>query len=220
MAKSRIVKIPDEPEGWIYSPEDGLPYRRYRALIRDECARRCAYCLTRESLYPAGERAFQLDHYRPKAKYPELARRYRNLRWSCSECNRLKGTHPFRYSVQRGLHRIPKAQWLPDIMSDRLRDHFVYRATSGLFEAVSARGEEAIRRLNLNAQYRVQFRLDLEAAVDLLHSKLKQVKRLVDEKKADGVVIPDEIKALRKELRKSYDRMTKDRRTHDAVLEP
>ena len=219
MTKSRIVKIPDEPRAWSYRPPDGLPYHRYRALIRDEFGGRCAYCLTLESLYPAGEKAFQLDHYRPKSKFPKEARRYRNLRWACAECNRLKGMHPYRYRSERGVVRIPQAPWLPDIMTDHMRDHIGYKRKKGIFEAKSERGAELIRVLNLNADYRVRFRLDLEAAVDLLHAKFKVVKALIAEKRKEGKSIPDEILAAKNELQASLDRMTKEHRSYEAELE-
>ena len=45
---------------------------------------RCVYC--------SGSESSDVDHYRPKSKFPKLVLEYENFLWVCSICNRNKGT--------------------------------------------------------------------------------------------------------------------------------
>ena len=57
-------------------------------LARD-FGHRCAYCDDLDS-YGGGYRAYHVEHFAPKEKFPELQFNYDNLLYSCPWCNRAK----------------------------------------------------------------------------------------------------------------------------------
>src|SRR5437016_10978434 len=64
-------------------------YRSFRPYVRKDFCRRCAYCLLGERL-AAGEENFELDHFRPKSRFPGLTNDFYNLYYACHPCNRIK----------------------------------------------------------------------------------------------------------------------------------
>ena len=62
-------------------------YSDYKQELRKDFLYSCAYCTTSEKEL---HKDFQIDHYLPQSKYPELANDYLNLIWSCQECNNSK----------------------------------------------------------------------------------------------------------------------------------
>ncbi|MBM4041220.1 MAG: HNH endonuclease [Planctomycetes bacterium] len=69
------------------TPPDGKPYRWYKGCLRLDFECRCAYCLLHES-DNQGPDNFVVDHFRPKARFEQLERRYANLYYACQLCNR------------------------------------------------------------------------------------------------------------------------------------
>ncbi len=64
----------------------------YRQEIRHDCLGRCVYCDLHENEM-RGQTVMEIDHFRPRGKFPELANKPHNLVWSCAECNRQKSDH-------------------------------------------------------------------------------------------------------------------------------
>src|SRR5258708_33049864 len=64
---------------------------RYREYLRRDFRRRCAYC-DRPEAQLGGEEFFEIDHFRPVSKFPELNCHYPNLYYACGRCNRYKGS--------------------------------------------------------------------------------------------------------------------------------
>ena len=50
---------------------------------------RCAYCDDLDE-YGGGYRAYHVEHFAPKEKFPELRYDYDNLLYACPWCNRAK----------------------------------------------------------------------------------------------------------------------------------
>src|SRR5437879_2084972 len=72
-------------------PPQESNYRRYKQALREDFEYRCAYCLLHEGdPYGGGFRHFQIDHFRPRIKFPELTNTYSNLYYSCAWCNGAK----------------------------------------------------------------------------------------------------------------------------------
>ena len=67
-------------------------YKLYREELRREFNYSCVYCELTEN-ETGGADTFQIDHYVPKAKYPELEAVYQNLFYSCSTCNSIKADY-------------------------------------------------------------------------------------------------------------------------------
>jgi hypothetical protein len=72
-----------------YLGKELLDYRRYKDSLVIDFKHRCGYthCL---DFWFGGKTNFQIDHFKPKSKYPELERNYKNLVYSCSYVNRAK----------------------------------------------------------------------------------------------------------------------------------
>ncbi len=64
-------------------------WRGWKAHIADECDARCVYCAVHEARF-GGIRNFHVEHYRPKARFPELENAISNLYLACAICNVLK----------------------------------------------------------------------------------------------------------------------------------
>ncbi len=69
-------------------------YPSYKKYLQKDFCGHCAYCnLNEEWVYPL---PFEIDHFIPRAAFEAVERNdldtdYRNLMYSCSLCNRLKG---------------------------------------------------------------------------------------------------------------------------------
>jgi len=66
-------------------------YRVYRnAYLRPDFGYRCAYCLTHEFYFLQGDGG-EIDHFRPfhasGHDFSHLKNEYRNLYWTCGQCN-------------------------------------------------------------------------------------------------------------------------------------
>lgn len=57
--------------------------------LAEDFFHRCAYCNDMD-IYGGGFRAYQVEHFAPKSKFPELEFNYDNLLYACPWCNRAK----------------------------------------------------------------------------------------------------------------------------------
>lgn len=57
-------------------------YRDYKPFLRKDFLVRCAYCERTED-YLGGEEAFEVEHLKPKSKFPDLICSYDNLYYVC-----------------------------------------------------------------------------------------------------------------------------------------
>lgn len=64
---------------------------------------RCMYC--------SGSEAAQLEHYRPKAVFPELALHWENMLWVCGKCNLEKGDKFPMHAEQILINPIDENVW-------------------------------------------------------------------------------------------------------------
>ena len=71
------------------NPAPQKDYGKYREDLRIDFFYSCAYCSIME--FEAGGIGFEIDHYLPQEKFPQLFNDYQNLMYSCEKCNGLKG---------------------------------------------------------------------------------------------------------------------------------
>lgn len=64
-------------------------YPSFKPCLRDDFNKRCGYCDC-DDFQVGGSRGFQIDHFKPKAQFPDLENDYENLVYSCPYCNRAK----------------------------------------------------------------------------------------------------------------------------------
>ena len=64
-------------------------FHKYKKYLADDFHHKCGYTDCSEMWF-GGEPTFQIDHIKPKSKYPELENDYSNLVYCCSYVNRAK----------------------------------------------------------------------------------------------------------------------------------
>jgi hypothetical protein len=117
-------------------------YHDYLKWLRFDFWYACAYCTLCES-EPSGI-GFEIDHYLPTSRHPELINDYCNLMWSCKHCNQHKSAFsPNKSQIEQG-HVILR----PD--KDNPNEHLEIDGYD--LKAKTITGEFNIIILNLNRQ--------------------------------------------------------------------
>src|SRR5580700_7914694 len=117
-------------------------YTAFRPYVRTDFETRCAYCLI-EELHSGGEENYELDHFRPQSKFPELERDFYNLYYSCHPCNRIKHDKwPSAELQQRGISLV-------DLCVSDFDDPFKEKP-DGAWEGVTLSGRYTVDILRLN----------------------------------------------------------------------
>ncbi len=115
-------------------------YHKYLNNLRSDFYYSCAYCSIMEQ-EACGIR-FEIDHYYPKSKYPELKSDYHNLMYSCEKCNSFKTDFfPDDNQVSKGYVIIRPDESNPS-------NHFKIKGI--LLTGITPTGEFNIDWLNLN----------------------------------------------------------------------
>lgn len=64
-------------------------YNAYKTFLADDFNHKCGYTDCSDHWF-GGKRNFQIDHFKPRSKYPKLINEYSNLVYCCSYVNRAK----------------------------------------------------------------------------------------------------------------------------------
>jgi hypothetical protein len=72
-----------------YTGRELSDYRKYKNFLAIDFNERCGYTDCNH-FWLGGKRNFQIDHFKPKSKHPDLERNYSNLVYACSYVNRAK----------------------------------------------------------------------------------------------------------------------------------
>ena len=125
-------------------------YRSFRPFVRADFSSQCAYCLMSEP-FAGGEENFELDHFRPKKRFPDLWNDFYNLYYSCHPCNFTKLDHwPADELQSRGV-------MLVDLCKDEFATHFSAEP-SGELIGLTESGKYTIHLLRLNRRHLVRLR--------------------------------------------------------------
>ena len=128
------------------------PARRgdFREAVRNDFRHRCAYCLVPE-LLAGGPENFELDHFRPKSKFPQLENNFFNLYYSCHVCNHAKGpAWPPAELDDAGVNFM-------DLCRDDCFEHYS-EAPDGRWIGLTVRANYTIELLRLNRKHLVNLR--------------------------------------------------------------
>lgn len=71
-------------------------YRSFKPYLRTDFKMKCGYTDCRDFWF-GGPKAFHIDHFKPKSKFPELETSYSNLVYCCSYVNVLKSDDENEY---------------------------------------------------------------------------------------------------------------------------
>lgn len=123
-------------------PKKTKHYRRFRPYIREDFHQCCGFCLLHE-VWARGRENFELDHFKPKSKFPELELEYTNLYYACHACNKAKrDTWPTEELKEQGYHFV-------DFCTEDYSSNF--RDENGRWQAISYAGAYTIEKLRLNS---------------------------------------------------------------------
>jgi len=79
-----------------YAGNELTNYRAYKNHLEKDFNERCGYTDCHQFWF-GGKRNFQIDHFKPVSKHPELETKYSNLVYSCSYVNRAKSNDIGQY---------------------------------------------------------------------------------------------------------------------------
>lgn len=136
---------------------NGACYSKFRPSVRSDFREHCGYCLLPE-LLAAGEDAFELDHFRPRSRFPTFETDFYNLYYACHPCNRIKHDKwPSEELQQRGIGIV-------DLCADDFETHFRLQP-DGRWEGLTPSAVYTIDLLRLNRAHLVQVRLLIQAII-------------------------------------------------------
>src|SRR5438034_528748 len=143
-------------------------YQDYRPFLRLDFFSHCAYCTGHETEL-GGEDHFEIDHFRPKSKFPRHINNYNNLYYACRGCNKrgAKGEQWPSLALRRAGYRFfdpvqenAYVMHLRELPSGRLRDR-------------TRVGDYSIKKLRLNRDGLVLLRKKRRQMRRLLHRELR-----------------------------------------------
>lgn len=139
---------PSEPHERLHGPAGYKEYESYRDWLRDEFLFRCVYCLRREQ-WGLLKGQYHIDHFFPKAIYPEWTLDYDNLLYCCSSCNLSKGE-----------------QFVPNPESE-FTQNAVEVFEDGTIEGRTSEAKKIIRKLYLDSPDYNEYRMNLIGIIEL-----------------------------------------------------
>ncbi len=155
-----------------HGPRGYAGYDSYRPWLRDEFTFRCVYCLKRERWgQVTGE--FDIDHFQPQVRSPQLSVDYENLLYSCRRCNGVKLDHEV-------------ADPIPILSAGRVR-----ALPDGRVESTEEAAQRLILQLDLNSPRMVEWRILWMRIADLAERQDRDLWRRI-------VGFPNELPDLRR----------------------
>ena len=134
-------------------------FSAFRPFVRADFERRCAYCLIEER-FCGGIENYEIDHFRPRARFPKELWSFYNLYWSCHPCNQIKS---FRWPTET---HLSQGAFIVDLCQDDAEEHFVC-GSDGVIEEKTLAGLYTITLLRLNRPHLVELRAFLQLEHDL-----------------------------------------------------
>jgi HNH endonuclease len=154
-------------------PPDYTNDQKYRPFLRRDFLARCAYCERTEE-YMGGEEAFEVEHFRPRSKFPDLICVYSNLYYVCRKCNGHKWeTWPSDDLIARGVCFADPCEKDPYV-------HHLREREDGRLDGITPCGVYSNRHIRLDRNELQRWRrLRAEARRDL--PRLTGVAQLLDQ---------------------------------------
>ena len=154
------------------APPDFSSYQKYRPFLRRDFLARCAYC-ERTGQYLGGEEAFEVEHFRPKAKSPDLICAHGNLYYVCRKCNGHKSeTWPSENQLALGMR-------FADPCAEDPYAHHLRERENGALDPLTSYGVYSSRHIRLDRDELQRWRrLRAEARVD--SPRLTAIAELLD----------------------------------------
>ena len=156
-------------------------YQDYRSYLREDFKRHCAYCTIHEEEL-AGEDFYEIDHHRPKSKFPDLINEYANLYYCCKGCNKkgAKGENWPSDDLQNVGFRF-----FDPVAENAYQVHMRETASGRLAKKTNVR-DYSVRILRLNRDGLVKLRQRRRAMRTLLGKELRRLLRVLERTKRMG----------------------------------
>lgn len=150
-------------------------YTSFKPFIRKDFNKRCGYCDDLD-IYHGGKSNYQIDHFKPKKKFPKLEVTYNNLVYSCPFCNRAKWN-----------------KWKENGFIDpctNLYDEHLERCNNGQIKHKSIRGKYIYENLNLQLKRHellwmiekiIEQKKELKSYLKSLDTKNKRYQQVVNQ---------------------------------------
>jgi uncharacterized protein (TIGR02646 family) len=150
-------------------------YQDYRPFLRDDFLRHCAYCTIHEDEL-AGEDFYEIDHHRPKSKFPDLENVYTNLYYCCKACNKrgAKGENWPSDDLLNGGFRFF------DPVAENAYQLHMRETASGTLKERNNVGNYSIRILRLNRDGLIQLRRRRKEIQILLNRELGRLLKVLE----------------------------------------
>ena len=147
-------------------------YRKYKLHLRRDFLYCCAYCTIHENEW-GGLRHFQVEHLRPKSRFPQLIADYENLLYACDVCNCYKGNDwPSDFPLVEGVGYLDPCQHDYD-------EHFENEQTTGRTNGLSPPARYMVERLHLNRLHLIRVRQKRMREEELHQRFLQQTDELL-----------------------------------------
>lgn len=150
-------------------------YEDYRPYLREDFLCHCAYCTGHEDEM-GGLDHFEIDHHRPKSKFPRLTDKYSNLYYCCHGCNRrgAKGENWPSRSLYRANYRFF------DPVAENAYNLHMRETQSGRLVRRTNVGQYSIDILRLNREGLVILRRKRKEMRVVLRKELRRLLRVLE----------------------------------------
>ena len=142
------------------SPGVQRRYQDFKPFLRREFRRKCIYCRISDGI--RGAEAFGVEHYRPKARFPEDELNYANLFYACNPCNQRKG------------------DFWPDAVLEAADVFIPNPCDHGMGDHVECRGAEILAHSTAGTFLIARLRLDSVVLINLRGFILRQLARILN----------------------------------------
>ncbi|HGL6355880.1 TPA: HNH endonuclease [Citrobacter amalonaticus] len=165
---------------------DYYRYSYYRAVIEEDCQKRCVYCdlLLKEHAFEG----MHLDHFRPQSLFSELTNDPSNLVLSCPKCNSLKTNHWPCSGVAINSPPHDNNIGFIDPFTEKMRDYLAVDK-DGVLHSNKKPADYVIELLKLNRPSRILLRkrrLQISTALNMKDLLDKQIDTLFYELTKDN----------------------------------
>lgn len=132
---------------------DGKDYTFFRPDVRKDFERCCAYCLRHED-HCGGVDHFELDHFKPQKRFPDLINEFSNIYYCCHRCNKRKSVSwPKEQEQVAGYYFV-------DLCHDDFETHYQLRS-DGRLELLTTAAKYTEKTLKLNSPELVRERANI-----------------------------------------------------------
>lgn len=159
-----------------YSGDKWKTNKTNKKYLKQDFHSRCAYCDDLDFYY-GGAKAFHVEHFAPKEKFPNLIHRYENLLYACPYCNEAKSD---KWPSDSADISVVGEEGFVNPCAEEYDNH-LERNSDGKISSKSVLGDYMISNLKLYLK-----RHQIFYKIDQIQRQKTRIKQKIDEGKANG----------------------------------